>query len=140
MAIRGELLLDTHELFRALSSRSIHRIVGITSGRHIYTAIAYSVSGAMMTAIWFVNNVRMHQYVRYWWERTGEIEEEFQVSEKRSLVRDYEKIRKDKGRAHRFGRYSWWVNAVPAVFLGGWFWMLGWSLASLCRYLHTELP
>jgi hypothetical protein len=91
-----------------------------SSREHLYTSIALSVAGLVLTVIWGVNNIRMHQYVMYWWNRAGDIEEEFEVCAERSLVRDYEKIREQKQGVRRLGQYSWWVNAVPAVFLSGW--------------------
>ena len=89
------------------------------------TTVVMSLLGVLLTIVWFVNNSRMHEYVEYWWDRTGEIETEFEVKIERRLVSDYETRRKHK----HCVPYSTLVQLAPCLFMCGWFWMFCLSLS-----------
>ena len=96
------------------------------------TAVGMSLFGVLLTLVWFVNNGRMHEYVEYWWNRAGEIEDEFEVKAERRLILGYEDRRKHK---HCL-RYSTLVQLAPCLFLCGWLWVFCLSV-SAC--LHIKL-
>ncbi len=108
----------------------------VTAHHHPVTAAFLSLAGCCLTVLWFLNGLRMHEYVTYWWERAAAIERDFGIPLERSLVQHHRTLRSRSRRTGRFGHYSVWMKAMPCVFLSAWVWMLVWSLGEVWRQVR----
>jgi hypothetical protein len=109
--------------------------------KHWWTSLAFSVGLVVLTCIWFFNNMRIHEYIRYWWKSAGEAEKAYAIfgdnpreatSKWILLVHDYESRRPNQNASIP---YHLSIQAIPVLFLLCWVWTAGMSLASLaCSY------
>lgn len=90
---------------------------GIASPLRKLAAEGFCYAGIFLSLVWLVNNVRVHQYIMYWWTRASSIEKLLERQEAARLVLGYE------GRRPRKlipGEYHIWVNLIPVLFIVVW--------------------
>jgi hypothetical protein len=94
---------------------------------HIYTARFTTVLGILLTVLWFLNNLKTHGYVDYWWTALGGIEKDLNVqpdpvARKMNFVSEYKERRKAV-KVNAPIKYSYQVQSVPILFLLAWIWL-----------------
>lgn len=82
-----------------------------------FAAEGFCYAGMLLAVLWFVNNVRVHQYILYWWRKAEAIEKLLGGPEAAHLVLGYDKYRQPK---RIKGDYHLWVNSIPVLFLLVW--------------------
>jgi hypothetical protein len=85
-------------------------------GRRL-AATGFCYAGIFLSLVWLVNNVRVHQYIVYWWTRASSIEKLLNREENARLVQGYEGRRPGKLVP---GQYHVWMNLSPVLFIGVW--------------------
>lgn len=93
--------------------------------RYLYTSVALSLGAILLTCIWFLNNIRLGEYINYYWHRLGELEE--------ALVPDHNLhifcVLEGKRKRKMFpGNYRHYIQIIPIIFFFGWIWLLMWAL------------
>jgi hypothetical protein len=102
-------------------------------GRYYLTSSAIAVGGILLTAVWLVNNSKLHNYILYYQERIKHFENLAGLLEEDTVFTSFERLRK----CDRFpGQYHYYIQGVPLLFLVGWLWMLCWSVCNLRVFLH----
>ena len=122
MAFSGRFLLDKRQLLRSIPYGHHGGCLGdyenaqLPSSRRL-AAQCFCYAGMCLSALWFVNNVRVHQYILYWWRKAAAIEKHLNGPEETRLVLEY-----DKHRLPRLipGDYHLWMNSVPVLFVIIW--------------------
>ena len=102
------------------------------------SAVALCAAGIALVVVWYLNNLKVHSYIRYWWRSIGELERMGETQF--ALVAHYER-RRWEDLEHRgwerlisrfpLARYSTTMNAIPLLFLFGWLWMLNASIRAV---------
>ena len=82
-----------------------------------FAAEGFCYAGMFLAFLWLVNNIRVHQYILYWWGRAEGIEKLLGGPEETRLVYDYDKHRLPK---RIRGDYHLWMNSVPVLFAAIW--------------------
>jgi len=96
----------------------------LTDAVHYWMAFCLAIVCAGLTAIWFIANTRVHEYIEFWWamaidsdplnaSETSSAQKEF------GLASRFEDWRRSKDKRHRL-RYSHLVQIIPTLFLIGW--------------------
>ena len=105
--------------------------------KHWWTSIIFSGGLIVLTCVWFFNNLRMHEYIRYWWKQAGEAERAYAASVNNPheaaqewiwLVHDYELRRINQ---NALIPYHASIQTIPVLFLLCWVWTAGMSLVNL---------
>jgi hypothetical protein len=87
----------------------------IAPRRHAAEGFCYA--GLFLSVVWLVNNIRVHQYITYWWRRAAAIEKLLSGPPETRLVFGYDKHRLPKLIP---GDYHLWMNSIPALFIVVW--------------------
>jgi len=82
-----------------------------------FAAKGFCYAGMFLALVWFVNNVRVHQYIIYWWRKAADIEKLLDGPEETRLVLGYDKHRLRK---RIKGDYHIWMNSIPVLFAVIW--------------------
>jgi len=77
----------------------------------------FCYAGMILALLWLVNNIRVHQYILYWWRKAEGIEKLLGGPEDARLVLGYDKHRLPKLIP---GDYHLWMNSIPVLFLIVW--------------------
>jgi len=77
----------------------------------------FCYAGLFLAVVWLVNNIRVHQYIIYWWRRAAAIEKLLGGPEETHLVFEYDKHRRPKLIP---GDYHLWMDSIPVLFLVIW--------------------
>ena len=118
--------------FAAFETAALVAVWTILDGRteHLYTARFATGLGALLTVLWFLNNLKTHAYVAYWWKTLGDIERALSnvgmtpsIPVKMDFVSNYEYRRRTDGLCVPL-KYRYQVQAIPVVFLAAWVWLL----------------
>lgn len=96
----------------------------------IYTVRGAAVLGIVLTVLWFLNNLKTHVYVDYWWRALEDIEKADRSVFKIGFVSRYEARRNTLGLCAPM-KYSYQVQAIPFVFLCAWVWLFFLSFTPL---------
>ncbi len=80
-------------------------------------AEGFCYAGMFLALLWLVNNIRVHQYILYWWRKAEGIEKLLGGPEYARLVLGYDKHRLPKLIP---GDYHLWMNSIPVLFLIVW--------------------
>jgi hypothetical protein len=80
-------------------------------------AECFCYAGMFLAVLWLVNNIRVHQYILYWWKKAEGIEKLLAGPEETRLVFGYDKHRLPKRIP---GDYHIWMNSIPVLFLFVW--------------------
>lgn len=73
--------------------------------------------GILLAVVWMINNIRVHQYIMYWWKRACAIEQAFNTPESARLLLDLGA--RGTSRSRR-GQNQIWMNSLPILFLLVW--------------------
>ena len=119
-------------VFETAATAGIWRLIEL---KHWWTSLACSIGLVVLTIVWIFNNVRLHEYIRYWWERAGTAEEAYLKSCDRAipLVSNYEKNRPSRNTSIAYHQS---VQTIPVLFLLCWVWLGGMSLINLACNCH----
>src|SRR5260370_17784468 len=86
-------------------------------GPRRHAAEGFCYAGLFLSVVWLVNNIRVHQYITYWWRRAAAIEKLLSGPPETRLVFGYDKHRLPKLIP---GDYHLWMNSIPALFIVVW--------------------
>jgi hypothetical protein len=78
----------------------------------IGAAIAFSVGGLLLTAIWYVSTVKTWYYVRHWWDSIATIEKTLALDPFNFV----EKLEAKKEKPWSCVPYRYLVRAIPFIF------------------------
>jgi hypothetical protein len=126
-------------LFETAAAAGVWKLI---ADRHWWTSFAFSAGLIVLTLIWLFNNMRIHEYIRYWWKSAGEAEKAYVASIKMPsevkpewilLVHDYETRRPNQ---NALIPYHLSINAIPVLFILCWGWTAGMSLVNLGCSCH----
>jgi hypothetical protein len=96
--------------------------------KHWFTSSAMSIAALALTRIWVLNNVRLGEYIHYYWERLKCLEAVVGLSEEDAVFSTLEARRPKKQFSGDDRQY---INTIPNVFYAGWAWLLSWSIVHL---------
>jgi hypothetical protein len=114
----------------------------LIDAKHWWTSLFFSLGLVVLTGLWFFNNIRLHEYIVYWWKRAGLVEETYMRSmgqtieanpKRLSSVKDYELNRVKKLECIS---YHWSIQLIPVLFFFCWVWTAGLSVFYLARNCH----
>ena len=94
----------------------ISKNAGMSAPRKL-AAECFCYAGIFLAVLWLVNNLRVHQYILYWWGRAAAIEKLMDNPEETRLVLGYEQHRLPKFLP---GEYHLWMNSIPVLFFILW--------------------
>jgi hypothetical protein len=113
--------------FAAFETAAAAGVWNLIENKHWWTSLAFSAGLIALTFIWFFNNMRIHEYIDYWWKRAGSAEEAYTDSAKAPngvptpwiyLVHDYENNRQ---KSLKWISYHCLIQSIPILFLICWF-------------------
>src|SRR5271165_7529046 len=86
----------------------------IFEGRHYFTSAGLAVGAIALTVIWILNNLRLHEYIVFYWERIEHFESLLLLTPQDSIVHYFKRNRPPK----KFpGEYHRYIHAIPVLFL-----------------------
>ena len=103
--------------FHTAIMAAVWEVSKTASGFRRLAAEFFCYAGMFLAIVWFVNNIRVHQYIIYWWKRAAAIEKLLAGPEQTHLVLGYDQHRGPKVIP---GDYHIWMNSVPLLFLVIW--------------------
>jgi hypothetical protein len=110
--------------------------------KHHWMALGFTLICLALTAIWFIANERVHEYIAFWWQMA--IDSDRCTSAKESteaqpkdigLASRFEAWRTQKGECHCFG-YSRLIQAIPILFFVGWVFLIRYNFLKGIHYMY----
>jgi hypothetical protein len=132
--------------FAAFETAALAGVWEVLVSRHWYTALVFSILGMALTRAWFLNNRKMHSYVRYWWEALGKMEDHLEPAASGGsgskwahpkLISDYDQNAAEM-KIDRCAcvSYASLIQRIPKVFAIAWAWFVLQSVVfSACSLL-----
>ena len=94
--------------------------------KHWGLIVILSIAALVLTFIWFKTSQRMNDYIRYYWERLGELESQLDIPAQLQIFAPA--LRRIGSRR---GQYRWYVLSIPLVCAALWIVILTWSVRKL---------
>jgi hypothetical protein len=99
---------------------------------HWFTSACMALGAILLTCIWIINNIKLHEYILYYSERVKHFEGAVGIDTQDTIFAGFETSRQNCFP----GSYHLYIQGVPLIFIVGWFYMFVWSVSELHCIAH----